>query len=101
MVNTTKEKIAYTFLSLVKKKSLQKISVSEIVEAAGISRGTFLIHLQFQEIPAIKGGDLFFFECVKIHLSVKKKAHELINRGKVDHAFPVPDTYRHLILKTI
>lgn len=44
MVNMTKKMIAETFLMLVKKKNLQKISVSEIVEAAGISRGTFYNH---------------------------------------------------------
>ncbi len=44
MINTTKEMIARTSLMLVQKKSLQKISVSEIVSAAGISRGTFYHH---------------------------------------------------------
>lgn len=44
MVNTTKERIAHSCLALAEKKSLQKISVSEIVETAGISRGTFYHH---------------------------------------------------------
>lgn len=41
MINTTREKIACSLLALVPKKSLQKISVSDIIELAEVSRGTF------------------------------------------------------------
>lgn len=47
----TKRIIADSFLSLVKKKSVDKITVKELVENCNISRQTFYYH--FQDITAV------------------------------------------------
>ena len=46
MSNKTKKLIAETLLSMAQHKNLDKITVTDLVEACGISRQTFYYHFQ-------------------------------------------------------
>lgn len=46
MLSTTKDVIAKTFLELLKKRSFDKITVKDVVEACQITRQTFYYHFQ-------------------------------------------------------
>lgn len=51
MVPTAKEQIVSAFLDLLQKKPLDKLTVTDIVQASGVTRQTFYYH--FQDIPAL------------------------------------------------
>lgn len=44
----TKENITHSFLELLEKKSIEKITVKELCEKARISRNTFYQHHQYK-----------------------------------------------------
>ena len=44
----TKENITHSFLELLEKKSIEKITVKELCEKARISRNTFYQHYQYK-----------------------------------------------------
>ena len=43
---TTKDSIAVAFLDVASKKSIDKVTVKDVVEACGITRQTFYYHFQ-------------------------------------------------------
>ena len=51
MTASAKEQIVSAFLALLAKKPLDKLSVTDIVQASGVTRQTFYYH--FQDIPAL------------------------------------------------
>lgn len=51
MAVSAKEQIASAFLSLLEKKPLDKLTVTDIVQTSGVTRQSFYYH--FQDIPAL------------------------------------------------